>query len=89
MILIIDFGSQYNQLIARRVRENNVYCQIEPPDISMAAIKALNPEGIILSGGPASIYGKNAPRVDKKIFDLGIPVLGICYGLQYLSLIHI
>lgn len=84
MILIIDFGSQYNQLIARRVRENNVYCQIEPPDISMAAIKALNPEGIILSGGPASIYGKNAPRVDKKIFDLGIPVLGICYGLQYM-----
>ena len=84
MILIIDFGSQYNQLIARRVRENHVYCQIEPPDISLATIKALKPEGIILSGGPASIYSKSAPRVDKKIFDLGIPILGICYGLQYM-----
>ena len=84
MILIIDFGSQYNQLIARRVRENHVYCQIEPPTFSIAAIKALKPEGIILSGGPASIYSKGAPRVDKKIFDLGIPILGICYGLQYM-----
>ena len=84
MILIIDFGSQYNQLIARRVRENQVYCQIEPPDISLAAIRALQPEGIILSGGPASIYSKGAPRVDRGIFDLGIPVLGICYGLQYM-----
>ncbi len=84
MILIIDFGSQYNQLIARRVRENHVYCQIEPPDIPLAVIKALHPEGIILSGGPASIYGKGAPRVDKGIFNLGIPVLGICYGLQYM-----
>lgn len=84
MILIIDFGSQYNQLIARRVRENHVYCQIEPPGISIAAIREMEPEGIILSGGPASIYSKGAPRVDKKIFDLGIPVLGICYGLQYM-----
>ena len=84
MILIIDFGSQYNQLIARRVRENHVYCQIEPPDISMDAIRELQPEGIILSGGPASIYSKGAPRVDKDIFKLGIPILGICYGLQYM-----
>ena len=84
MILIIDFGSQYNQLIARRVRENHVYCQIEPPDISIAAIKALKPEGIILSGGPASIYSKGAPRVDSGILKLGIPVLGICYGLHYM-----
>lgn len=84
MILIIDFGSQYNQLIARRVRENQVYCQIEPPDISVAAVKALHPEGIILSGGPASIYDKGAPRADERIFELGIPVLGICYGLQYM-----
>ena len=83
MILIIDFGSQYNQLIARRVRENQVYCQIEPPDISITAIKALRPEGIILSGGPASIYDKGAPRADERIFELGVPVLGICYGLQY------
>jgi GMP synthase (glutamine-hydrolysing) len=84
LILIIDFGSQYNQLIARRVRENHVYCQIEPPDISIAAIKALKPEGIILSGGPASIYSKGAPRVDRGILKLGIPILGICYGLQYM-----
>jgi GMP synthase (glutamine-hydrolysing) len=84
MILIIDFGSQYNQLIARRVREHNVYCQIEPPDIDSARIKALQPEGIILSGGPASIYEKGSPRADKKIFALGIPVLGICYGMQFM-----
>jgi GMP synthase (glutamine-hydrolysing) len=84
VILIIDFGSQYNQLIARRVREHHVYCQIEPPDISLAAIKALAPEGIVLSGGPASIYSKGSPRVDRGIFGLGIPVLGICYGLQYM-----
>lgn len=84
MILIIDFGSQYNQLIARRVREHHIYCQIEPPDISLAEILELAPEGIILSGGPASIYSKGSPRVDKGIFDLGIPILGICYGLQYM-----
>jgi GMP synthase (glutamine-hydrolysing) len=84
VILIIDFGSQYNQLIARRVREHHVYCQIEPPDIPLEAIKALAPEGIILSGGPASIYAKGSPRVDKGIFELGIPVLGICYGLQFM-----
>jgi GMP synthase (glutamine-hydrolysing) len=82
MILIIDFGSQYNQLIARRVRESKVYCQIEPPSISLEAIRAMNPEGIILSGGPASIYWKNSPRVDPGLFDLKIPVLGICYGMQ-------
>lgn len=84
MILIIDFGSQYNQLIARRIREHRVYCQIEPPSISLGAIKALCPEGIILSGGPASIYEKGSPRVDRGIFDLGVPVLGICYGMQYM-----
>jgi len=84
MILIIDFGSQYNQLIARRVREHHVYCQIEPPDISLETIRAMKPEGIILSGGPASIYEKNSPRVDAGIFTLGIPLLGICYGLQFM-----
>ena len=84
MILIIDFGSQYNQLIARRVREHHVYCQIEPPDIRMDGVKALNPEGIILSGGPASIYEKNSPKADRSIFDLGIPVLGICYGMHFM-----
>ena len=84
MIVVIDFGSQYNQLIARRVRENRVYCQIEPPDIDIETIKALNPDGIILSGGPSSIYGKNSPKTDPAIFDLGIPVLGICYGMQFM-----
>ncbi len=84
VILIIDFGSQYNQLIARRVREAHVYCQIEPPWIPLTQIKALSPEGIILSGGPASIYEKGSPKVDPGIFDLDIPVLGICYGMQYM-----
>ena len=84
MILIIDFGSQYNQLIARRVREHHVYCQIEPPNIDIRRIRALKPEGIILSGGPASIYEKGSPKADKRIFDLGVPVLGICYGMQFM-----
>ncbi|MDY6987774.1 MAG: glutamine-hydrolyzing GMP synthase [Thermodesulfobacteriota bacterium] len=84
MILIIDFGSQYNQLIARRVREEHVYCQIEPPWISVDQIEALAPKGIILSGGPASIYEKSSPKADKAIFDLGVPILGICYGMQYM-----
>jgi GMP synthase (glutamine-hydrolyzing) (EC 6.3.5.2) len=84
MILIIDFGSQYNQLIARRVREHLVYCQVEPPEIDLKQIHALAPEGIILSGGPASIYEKGSPRADRGIFDMGIPILGICYGMQYM-----
>jgi GMP synthase (glutamine-hydrolysing) len=84
MILIVDFGSQYNQLIARRVRESSVYCQIEPPNITIDRIKELNPEGIILSGGPASIYEENSPKIDADILTLGIPVLGICYGMQFM-----
>lgn len=84
MILIIDFGSQYNQLIARRVREFYVYCQIDPPDVDIDYIKKLNPKGIILSGGPSSIYEKNSPKCDVRIFHLGIPVLGICYGMQFM-----
>ena len=84
MILIIDFGSQFNQLIARRVREYRVYCQIVPPNITIEQIKNLMPEGIILSGGPSSIYDKNIPKVDSAIFKLGIPVLGICYGMQFM-----
>jgi GMP synthase (glutamine-hydrolysing) len=84
MILIIDFGSQYNQLIARRVREQHVYCQIEPPDFPMERILSLHPEGIILSGGPASIYEAHSPKADRAIFETGIPILGICYGLQYM-----
>ncbi len=84
MIVVIDFGSQYNQLIARRVRELRVFCRIEPPGISMEALQKLNPEGIILSGGPSSIYEKGSPRMDPAVFDLGIPLLGICYGMQFM-----
>lgn len=84
MILIIDFGSQYNQLIARRVRENRVYCMIEPPSVNANEIRNLAPEGIILSGGPSSIYEKNSPKIDREIFNLGIPILGICYGMQFM-----
>ncbi len=84
MIIIIDFGSQYNQLIARRVRECRVFCRIEPPRISVDAIQQMNPEGIILSGGPASIYEKNSPKMDPAVFRLDIPVLGICYGFQFM-----
>ncbi|MCF6246587.1 MAG: glutamine-hydrolyzing GMP synthase [Desulfobacula sp.] len=84
MIVVIDFGSQFNQLIARRVRENNVYCQVEPSGISFDKIKQLNPDGIILSGGPSSIYEKNSPTMDAAIFELGIPILGICYGMHYM-----
>ncbi len=84
MIIIIDFGSQYNQLIARRVRECHIYCQILSPDTDIDYVKSLKPEGIILSGGPASIYEKQSPEIDRAIFDLGIPVLGICYGMQFM-----
>jgi GMP synthase (glutamine-hydrolysing) len=84
MILIIDFGSQFNQLIARRVRESHVFCQIESPQITMDRIRALKPEGIILSGGPSSIYEKGSPKIDPSIFDLNIPILGICYGMQFM-----
>lgn len=84
MILIIDFGSQYNQLIARRVRECRVYCRIVPPNSAMDEIKDSDPQGIILSGGPSSIYEEGSPKVDKRIFELGIPVLGICYGMQFM-----
>ena len=84
MILIIDFGSQFNQLIARRVRESKVYCQIAPPTISADEVRALAPQGIILSGGPASIYEKHSPKIDLQILDLGLPILGICYGMQFM-----
>lgn len=84
MILIIDFGSQYNQLIARRVRECEVYCQIEPPDISIETILKLNPQGIILSGGPASTYETGSPAISPELFQMGIPVLGICYGMHFM-----
>lgn len=81
-IVVLDFGSQYAQLIARRVREQNVYCQILRHDIDAHRLAEIAPKGIILSGGPASVYEDGAPRCDPKLFQLGIPVLGICYGMQ-------
>lgn len=85
LILILDFFGQYNQLIARRVRECNVYSEIVPFDISIEEIKRKNPKGIIFTGGPASVYLEDSPKCDPQIFDLGIPVLGICYGMQLMT----
>ncbi len=85
MILILDFGGQYNQLIARRVRECRVYCEVHPYSLSMEQIREMNPKGIIFTGGPNSVYVDSAPRCSREIFDLGIPVLGICYGQQLMS----
>jgi GMP synthase (glutamine-hydrolysing) len=82
LVLIFDFGSQFGQLIARRVRELNVFCQVVRHDLSAARVRELNPKGIILSGGPASVYEPGAPHCDPALFDLGVPVLGICYGMQ-------
>ena len=84
-ILIIDFYGQYNQLIARRVRECNVYSEIVPFNTSIEKIKSKNPKGIIFTGGPASVFEENSPKCDKEIFNLGIPVLGICYGMQLMT----
>jgi GMP synthase (glutamine-hydrolysing) len=84
-ILILDFGSQYTQLIARRVREANVYCEVHPCDMDGRSIKAFEPAGIILSGGPASAAEDETPRVPRNVFELGIPVLGICYGMQTMA----
>ncbi len=84
-ILILDFGSQYTQLIARRVRESRVYCEIHPFNMDFNAIKDFAPKGIILSGGPSSIYQQDAPFADRRIFELNVPVLGICYGMQYMT----
>ena len=85
LVIILDFGGQYTQLIARRVRECSVYCEILPFDTAVSEIQAKNPQGIILSGGPASVYESNAPHCAKEVFDLGIPVLGICYGTQLMA----
>ena len=85
MILVLDFGGQYNQLIARRVRELSVYSEVHPHTMSIEEIKKMNPTGIILTGGPASVYKDDSPKCDKKLFELGIPVLGICYGAQLMT----
>src|SRR5687768_4279029 len=82
VIPILDFGVQYAQLIARRVREKGVFSELVRPDISIDDLKRLKPKGIILSGGPSSVYEPGAPKCDPRIFDLGVPVLGICYGMQ-------
>ncbi len=86
MILVLDFGSQYTQLIARRIRESKVYCEIHPFNLALEKIKQLEPEGIILSGGPASVYHENAPKVSDELFKLPVPFLGICYGMGIVNL---
>lgn len=85
LVIVLDFGGQYNQLIARRVRECNVYCEVHPYTISLDKIKELNPKGIIFTGGPNSVYGEESPRYEKAVLELGIPVLGICYGSQLMA----
>jgi len=85
LILVLDFGSQYSQLIARRIRENRVFSKIVPYNIDIEEIKKMNPKGLIFSGGPLSVYDKNAPRPHKEIFKLGVPILGVCYGMQVIT----
>ena len=84
-ILVLDFGGQYNQLIARRVRECNVYCEVHPYNMSIDKIKEFNPKGIIFTGGPNSVYASDSPLCDKELFNLGYPILGICYGSQLMA----
>ena len=84
-VLVVDFGAQYAQLIARRVREANVYSEIVPSTISAQEVKGKNPSAIILSGGPSSVYAENAPKIDEEIFTLGVPIFGICYGFQVMA----
>ncbi|OQX67591.1 MAG: GMP synthase (glutamine-hydrolyzing) [Sorangiineae bacterium NIC37A_2] len=85
VVLVLDFGSQYTQLIARRIRESHVYCEIHPCTVSLEVIQGLAPKAIVLSGGPDSVYGEHSPKVDRRVFDLGIPILGICYGEQLMA----
>ena len=85
LVIVIDFGGQYNQLVARRVRECNVYCEIYSYKIDIEKIKEMNPKGIILTGGPNSCYEEGAATYSKELFELGIPVLGLCYGAQLMQ----
>ncbi len=85
LVLVLDFGGQYNQLIARRVREHNIYCEVKSYKTPVSEIKRLNPKGIIFTGGPNSVYLDDSPRMSKEIFELGIPVLGICYGVHFMT----
>ncbi|RLB53049.1 MAG: GMP synthase (glutamine-hydrolyzing) [Deltaproteobacteria bacterium] len=82
LVLILDFGSQYTQLIARSIRESHVYCEIHPCTLTLDEVRAKEPQAIVLSGGPASVFGEGSPSIDPGVFDLGVPVLGICYGMQ-------
>jgi GMP synthase (glutamine-hydrolysing) len=84
-LLILDFGSQYTQLIARRVRALKVYCEIHPCTVSFEFVRAWGAKGIVLSGGPASVEAEGAPLVDRRVFELGVPVLGVCYGQQLMA----
>ena len=84
-VLVVDFGAQYAQLIARRIRECRVFSAVVPHDISPEQIAALHPKGLVLSGGPASVYEEGAPALDPRLLELGVPVLGICYGMQLLA----
>src|SRR5947209_423876 len=84
-IIVLDYGSQYNQLICRRIRELGVYSELLPHDVSKKKIAELNAKGVILSGGPASVYDKQAPKLPKWLFEQDLPILGICYGMQLLS----
>ena len=84
-VIVLDFGGQYNQLIARRVRECNVYCEVHPYTMSLEEIAKMNPKGIIFTGGPNSVYAEDSPSCDKAIFEMGIPILGICYGSQLMA----
>ena len=81
-VIVIDFGGQYNQLVARRIRECNVYCEIYSYKTDLELIKAMNPKGIVLTGGPNSCYEEGAPTYSRELFELGVPVLGLCYGAQ-------
>ena len=85
MIIVLDFGGQYNQLIARRIRECNVYCEVKPYTMSIEEIRELNPKGIIFTGGPNSVYDETSPHYSNEIYELGIPILGICYGSQLMA----
>src|SRR5437879_5640346 len=85
LVLVVDFGAQYAQLIARRVREANVYSEIVPHEMSVADMLAKQPAAVILSGGPASVYAAGAPSIDAALFDSGVPVFGICYGFQAMA----
>jgi GMP synthase (glutamine-hydrolysing) len=85
LVIVLDFGAQYSQLIARRIRECKVYCELLPHDTPVEKLAALNPKGIVFSGGPSSVYEADAPACDPRVFEMGLPILGICYGMQYLA----